>query len=291
MQPIEIGVIGGSGVYSVSGVEVVDELVIDTPFGAPSSEILHARVGGRDVAFIARHGKGHRHNPTHVPYRANIYALKKLGVKTIYSVSAVGSLEEELAPRDFVLPDQVIDRTRQRATTFFDDMAVHVGFADPFCNRVRAQIADSAGDLPVRIHSGGTYVCMEGPLFSTKAESKLYRSWGASVIGMTALPEAKLAREAEICYATVAMVTDYDVWKEEHVSVEAVVATLKANSANANALLLRLIETARPSDDCACRGALANAVMTSPDLITNDMRTRLAPLLSRYFPAGLPVVS
>jgi 5'-methylthioadenosine phosphorylase len=286
MKSIDIGVIGGSGIYSVEGVEGVDEWKIDTPYGATSSEIVHARVGGRDVAFLARHGKGHRYNPTHVPYRANIFALKMLGVKTIFSVSAVGSLKEELAPRDFVLPDQVIDRTRLRTATFFDNMAVHVGFADPFCNRARALIAESAQSLPVRIHSGGTYVCMEGPLFSTKAESKLYRSWDASVIGMTALPEAKLAREAEICYATVAMVTDYDVWKEEHVSVEAVVATLKANAENANGLLLRLIETARPDDDCPCRHALANAVMTRPDLISEQTRRELEPLLGRYFPVS-----
>ncbi len=284
MNPIEIGVIGGSGVYSVSGVETVATLKVNTPFGPPSSEVLHARVGGRDVAFIARHGQGHRFNPTNVPYRANIYALKELGVKVVFSVSAVGSLKEELAPRDFVLPDQLIDRTRLRGGTFFDDLAAHVGFAEPFCGRVRAQVARCAEGLPLRVHQGGTYVCMEGPLFSTKAESQLYRSWGASVIGMTALPEAKLAREAEMCYATVAMVTDYDVWREEHVSVEAVLSTLKANAENANALLLRLIEAAEPTDDCPCRHALANAVMTHPDLVTDDVRMRLRPLIGRYFP-------
>lgn len=284
MQPIEIGVIGGSGIYSVSGVEVIAEMEVETPFGPPSSPILHARVGGRDVAFIARHGKGHRHNPTHVPYRANVFAMKALGVKTLYSVSAVGSLREELAPRDFVLPDQLIDRTRLRTGTFFDDMAVHVGFAEPFCGRLRAHITDSAAGLPVTVHNGGTYVCMEGPLFSTRAESHLYRSWGASIIGMTALPEAKLAREAEICYATVALVTDYDVWKDEHVSVEMVLATLKANAENANALLIRLIQTASPDDGCACRSALANAIMTAPQLITDPMRARYGPLLDRYLP-------
>jgi 5'-methylthioadenosine phosphorylase len=284
MQPIEIGVIGGSGVYNIEGVEIVGELTVETPFGPTSSEILHARVGGRDVAFVARHGKGHRHNPTNLPYRANVFALKSLGVKTIFSVSAVGSLKEELAPRDFVMPDQLIDRTRLRKGTFFDDMAVHVGFAEPFCNRTRRHMLAAATALPVKVHDGGTYVCMEGPLFSTKAESNLYRSWGASVIGMTALPEAKLAREAEICYATVAMVTDYDCWKEEHVTVEAVVATLKANASNANSLLLRLIETAQTSDDCGCRSALQNAIMTSPDLISNETRQAMAPLLGRYLP-------
>jgi len=286
MQSIEIGVIGGSGIYAMKGVEVISEIEVDTPFGPPSSSIVHARVGGRDVAFIARHGKGHRHNPTHVPYRANIFALKKLGVSTVFSVSAVGSLREELAPRHFVLPDQLIDRTRLRTGTFFDEMAVHVGFAEPFCGRLRAFIADSASDMPVRVHSGGTYVCMEGPLFSTRAESNLYRSWGASIIGMTALPEAKLAREAEMCYATIALVTDYDVWKDEHVSVEMVLETLSANASNANALLLRVIENARPSDECACRGALANTIMTDPSLISDEMRTRLAPLLQRYLPTS-----
>lgn len=288
MQPIEIGVIGGSGIYSVSGVDVVSELQVETPFGPTSSPIVHARVGGRDVAFIARHGRGHRYNPTHVPYRANIFALKKLGVKTVFSISAVGSLREELAPRDFVLPDQLIDRTRLRGGTFFDDMAVHVGFGEPFCARVRGHVAECAATLPVRVHNGGTYVCMEGPLFSTRAESNLYRSWGASVIGMTALPEAKLAREAEICYATVALVTDYDVWKDEHVTVEMVLETLKANAANANALLLALIEGARPSDDCPCRNALANAIMTAPDLVSDETRVRLEPLLGRYMPPASP---
>lgn len=284
MKSVDIGIIGGSGVYSMQGVEVVGEEAVETPFGPPSAEIAHLRVGGRDVLFLPRHGKGHRFNPTRVPYQANIFAMKKLGVKVLFSVSAVGSLREELAPRDFVLPDQVIDRTKSRVNTFFDDLAVHVGFADPFCCRLRGEMEAAAKSVPVRLHNGGTYVCMEGPLFSTKAESNLYRGWGASVIGMTALPEAKLAREAEICYATVAMVTDYDVWKEEHVTVEAVIATLHDNAANANALLLRLIETVHASDACPCRSALANAVMTSPELVSQDVRTRMQPLLGRYLP-------
>lgn len=286
MRPdFTIGIIGGSGIYDMEGLEILGERRVETPFGQPSAEILLASVKGKRVAFLPRHGKGHRFNPSEVPYRANVFALKSLGVRVIYSVSAVGSLREELAPRDFVLPDQIIDRTMRRPGTFFDGMAVHVGFAEPFCRRLHDTVASAAKGLPLTLHRGGTYVCMEGPLFSTRAESELHRSWGASVIGMTAIPEAKLAREAEICYATVALVTDYDVWKDEHVSVDAVLAVLKDNSTNAKKLLVRLIETTDTDAECGCHGALANTIMTSPNLVSNETRRSLAPLLGRYLPA------
>lgn len=206
-------------------------------------------------------------------------------------MSAVGSLKEELEPRDFVIPSQIIDKTKMRANTFFDDMAVHVGFAEPFCKCLGDVIETAAGQMDINVHRGGTYVCMEGPLFSTKAESELHRSWGASIIGMTAIPEAKLAREAEMCYATIALVTDYDVWKDETVSVEAVIETLGKNSENAKALLRKVIDGIDSGDDrlrmkgqCSCQSSLKNAVMTSPDLIGKETRTRLAPLLKKYFP-------
>jgi len=284
MKDFAIGIIGGSGIYEMDGIEILGERFVDTPFGSPSSEIVLASLKGKRVAFLPRHGKGHRHNPSEVNYRANIFAMKKLGVRKLVSVSAVGSLKEELAPRDFVLPDQLIDRTKQRTGTFFDGMAVHVGFAEPFCQSLTGVIASAADDMPIKVHRGGTYVCMEGPLFSTKAESFLYRSWGASIIGMTALPEAKLAREAEICYATIALVTDYDVWKDEHVSVDAVLSVLKDNSSNAKTLLKRVIDGIDSEQACPCHDALANAIMTSPELVGSDKRTKLEPLLGRYLP-------
>jgi len=297
MKDFSIGVIGGSGIYEIDGLEILGEKFIDTPFGMPSAEVVLASVAGKMVAFIPRHGKGHAFNPSKVNYQANIFALKSVGVKNIISLSAVGSLKEELAPRDFVIPSQIIDKTKYRTGTFFDDMAVHAGFAEPFCNKLGNVIEKAASEMDITVHRGGTYVCMEGPLFSTKAESELHRSWGASVIGMTAIPEAKLAREAEICYATIALVTDYDVWKDETVSVEAVIETLNENSANAKALLKKVIcginldndhsslsEQRRGKAQCCCQDALRNAVMTAPELITKETRTKLAPLLKKYFP-------
>ena len=290
MKDFPIGVIGGSGIYEMDGLEILGEKFIDTPYGAPSSELLLASLGGKRVAFIPRHGKGHAFNPSNVNYRANIFALKKVGVRNVISLSAVGSLKEELAPRDFVIPSQIIDKTRLRPGTFFDDMAVHAGFAEPFCKNMGDVIEKAASTMDITVHRGGTYVCMEGPLFSTKAESELHRSWGASIIGMTAIPEAKLAREAEMCYATIALVTDYDVWKDETVSVEAVVETLGKNSVNAKALLRKVIDgidltlRANTRDECSCQSALRNAVMTAPELISRETRTRLEPLLGKYFP-------
>ena len=240
MAEAEIAFIGGSGLYDIDGLTDAEQVIIDTPFGQPSDAVTVGTLEGRRVAFLARHGKGHRHLPSEIPFRANIYALKLLGVKRIISVSAVGSLQEGIAPLDMVVPDQIIDRTRGRVSTFFGDgVAAHVGFADPFCPELRRALVETARNRPVTVHDGGVYVVMEGPQFSTRAESNLYRSWEASIIGMTALPEAKLAREAEICYATLALVTDYDVWhqSEAEVSVDLVVANLMKNVETTQSLL------------------------------------------------------
>ncbi len=282
MKEFPVAVIGGSGLYSMEGLDILGKRDLHTPFGTPSSALLLASYRGRGVIFLPRHGEGHQFNPTRVNYRANIYALKTMGVRYVISVSAVGSLREEYAPRHFVLPDQLIDRTRNRPDTFYDELAVHVGFADPFCPRLRKIIAGAAEGTGITLHEGGTYVCMEGPLFSTRAESELYRSWGASLIGMTALPEAKLAREAEMCYATIAMVTDYDVWKDEEVSVEQVMANVAANTANVKALLKRVIEELDAEAACSCHEALKNTIMTRPEYVDEETRRKLAPLLGKY---------
>ena len=240
MAEAEIAFIGGSGLYDIDGLTNAEQVSIDTPFGPPSDAITVGTLEGRRVAFLARHGKGHRHLPSEIPFRANIYALKLLGVERIISISAVGSLQEGIAPLDMVVPDQIIDRTRGRVSTFFGDgVAAHVGFADPFCQDLRRDLMETAWNRSVTVHYEGVYLVMEGPQFSTRAESNLYRSWGASIIGMTALPEAKLAREAEICYATLALVTDYDVWhqSEAEVSVDLVIANLMKNVATTQALL------------------------------------------------------
>jgi 5'-methylthioadenosine phosphorylase len=282
MSKAQIGIIGGSGLYAMEGLEVVEELSVHTPYGEPSDRLTIARLEGRDVVFLPRHGRGHRLNPTQVPSRANIYAMKLLGVEQIISVSAVGSLKQEIRPRDLVIPDQLIDRTRSRVNTFFDEIAVHVGFADPFCPELAATLAQGARDLELPVHEGGTLVCMEGPLFSTRAESALHRSWGASIIGMTALPEAKLAREAEICYAVVCLATDYDVWHEEQVNVEMVLENLRCSLAAVQKLLRELIPRLQPNPECPCRNALRNAVVTDPALIPPQRRKDWAIFLDRY---------
>ena len=256
-QKAQIGIIGGSGVYDLDGLENLQEVVVDTPYGAPSDVFRLGEIGGKKVAFLARHGQGHRVNPTNVPYRANIYGMKSLGVEWLISVSAVGSLKEELEPLHFVVPDQLIDRTRFRTGTFFDPMAVHIAFADPFCPRLSGVLIEAGKEAGVTMHAGGTYICMEGPAFSTRAESNLYRSWGADIIGMTALPEAKLAREAEICYGTIACVTDYDCWFEEVVTVDAVLETLRRNVENSKRLVKQAIGMI-PDErtGCECPSAL-----------------------------------
>ncbi len=285
MTEATIAFIGGSGLYDMEGISDKRDVEVETPFGEPSDTIVVGRLNGTDVAFLPRHGRGHRYSPTNIPVRANIYALKSLGVQRVVSVSAVGSLQENAKPLDLVVPDQLIDRTRSRASTFFDDgIVAHVGMADPFCPDLRAALVEAVGEQPVDAHDGGTYIAIEGPQFSTKAESELYRSWGATVIGMTAQPEAKLAREAEICYATLALVTDYDVWheSEEDVSVELIVANLMKNVEVAQSVLGDLVARVPGGRDCPCATALENAIITSPDRIGKQTRTRLSAIIGNY---------
>jgi 5'-methylthioadenosine phosphorylase len=288
-----IGVIGGSGLYEIEGLTDIEERRISTPFGEPSDAIILGRLRDVPVAFLPRHGRGHRLTPTEVPSRANIYALKSLGVEWVISVSAVGSLREDYAPLDMVIPDQIFDRTKHREDTFFGGGVVaHVSFAEPFCSHLSRLLWQGVGNLENVVgHRGGTYVCIEGPLFSTKAESRIYRQLGCDLIGMTAVPEAKLAREAELHYAAVACVTDYDVWHEtnESVTVEMVVTNLKHNVANAKRLI-RAVVSELPSagaatNSCDCAGALQNAIMTDPTLISNDLRQRYGLLLGKYLPS------
>lgn len=279
-----LGFIGGSGLYDIEGLTDRQEVELSTPFNDPSDTIVTGSLDGVRVAFLPRHGRGHRISPTEIPVRANIYALKSLGVERILSVSAVGSLKEELRPLDLVIPDQIIDRTKSRVSTFFGDgLVAHVGFADPFCANLRRDALGAALGLTT-IHDGGTYVVIEGPQFSTRAESALYRSWGADIIGMTALPEAKLAREAEICYATLAFVTDYDVWREaeEDVSVEMVVANLMKNVDTARSIIRNITTRVSPEYKCGCGTALETAIITSRDLIPRETRARLGLLVDKY---------
>lgn len=283
MAQAGIGVIGGSGVYEIDGVEYYDAFYPDTPFGKPSDEIRLARLGGQSVAFLPRHGRGHKFNPTHVPYQANIYALKMLGVKKLVTISAVGSLKPEIEPLHMVVPDQIIDRTKHRPNTFFDPCAVHCGFAEPFCPELSQLVADCLEEIGLTVHRGGTYVCMEGPLFSTKAESAMHRAWGASVIGMTALPEAKLAREAEMSYATIACSTDYDCWHEEHVSVEVVVANLLKNVENVKRAIKTLVPRIDPDRPGPYENSLANALLTGREHIPADKRELFQFFFGKYW--------
>ena len=285
MQQAEIGIIGGSGLYAMPGLTSVREERVETPFGDPSDAFVLGELEGRKVAFLARHGRGHRLLPSELNFRANIYAMKKLGVERIISVSAVGSLKEEHKPTDFVIADQFIDRTFHRVSTFFGDgLVAHVAFGDPVCATIGKAIAEGCEREGVVGKRGGTYVCMEGPQFSTRAESNLYRSWGADVIGMTNLQEAKLAREAEICYATVAMVTDYDCWREGHddVTVEQIIAVLHQNAANAGKVVKAAVAAMPRKRDCACASALKNAILTDPKAIPAETRSRLDLLVGKY---------
>ncbi|MHB1415119.1 MAG: S-methyl-5'-thioadenosine phosphorylase [Chloroflexota bacterium] len=288
-QAVSIAVIGGSGLYEMDGLEDVRRVSIHTPFGDPSDEIVVARLGGTPLAFLPRHGRGHRILPSELNSRANIYALKMLGVKRILSISAVGSLREEIAPLHAVVPDQLLDRTRGRPATFFGNgIAAHVGFAEPFCPELSAIIADVARDCGATVHRSGTYVCMEGPQFSTKAESRMYRQLGADIIGMTAIPEAKLAREAEICYATLAFVTDYDVWNgfAETVSADMVVRNLQRNVELAKHIVREVIPIIPHARDCVCSHALRDSVMTAREQIPDRVRDDLAPIIGRYLPTS-----
>jgi len=280
-----IGVIGGSGLYEIEGMTEVKKVKVKTPFGDPSDAIVIGSLEGTRIAFLPRHGKGHHISPTELPGRANIYALKSLGVEWLISISAVGSLKEEIHPLDLVIPDQLIDRTKSRVNTFFDrGLVAHVAFADPFCPVLSEILYQAAQDQGARVHKGGTCVVMEGPLFSTKAESNLYRSWGASIIGMTALPEAKLAREAEICYATVACVTDYDCWHEteESVSVEMLIANLFRNAATAKNIIRIAAGRIPQQRQCGCAQALKDAIITAPKKIPAPRKRELGLLIGKY---------
>ncbi len=289
MQQAEIGIIGGSGLYSMPGLTDVHEVNLQTPFGSPSDAYILGTLEGRKVAFLARHGRGHRILPTELNFRANILGMKQLGVERILSVSAVGSLKKEHKPTDFVIPDQFIDRTFHRTSTFFGEGVVaHVGFGDPVCQDVACVIGKSCKEVGVVGKLGGTYVCMEGPQFSTRAESNLYRSWGADLIGMTNLQEAKLSREAEICYATMAMVTDYDCWYVGHdeVSVEQVIKVLTTNADNAARVVKKAVALMPKDRKCKCSTALQYAIMTDPAKIPVATRQKLSLLVDKYLNKG-----
>ncbi|GCE12062.1 S-methyl-5'-thioadenosine phosphorylase [Tengunoibacter tsumagoiensis] len=284
-----IGVIGGTGLYHMEGMTDVEEIAVSTPFGDPSDVITIGKVDGVAMAFLPRHGRGHRISPSELPVRANIWALKSLGVEWVISVSAVGSLREEIAPRDLIIPDQLFDRTKSRVNSFFEQgIVAHCSFAEPFCPDLSKLLLKTAQEVDdVKVHAGGTYVCMEGPLFSTKAESNIYRKLGCDLIGMTALPEAKLAREAELCYSIIACATDYDCWHEsaEAVTVEMVVANLSANVANAQRILRSVAQKLSASEHqhtCNCGSALHNAIMTDPSKISADVKEKYQLLISKY---------
>ncbi|MER3427285.1 MAG: S-methyl-5'-thioadenosine phosphorylase [Pyrinomonas sp.] len=292
MVTARIGIIGGSGLYQMPELEGVEEVEVETPFGKPSDAFIVGTLEGVRVAFLPRHGRGHRILPTELPFRANIYAMKLLGVERILSASAVGSLQERYAPLDMVIPDQFFDRTRARAheSTFFGDgIVAHITFAHPVCDELGDVLEASCRAVGVRVHRGGTYLCMEGPAFSTKAESNVYRAWGMDVIGMTNLQEAKLAREAEICYATLALVTDYDCWHEEHdaVSVETVVENLNKNVRNAQLVMREAVRRLSAAERrCACGSALKNAIFTAPELWPEATTKRLEAIIAKYKPSG-----
>ncbi|HUO28796.1 MAG TPA: S-methyl-5'-thioadenosine phosphorylase [Bryobacteraceae bacterium] len=282
----EIGIIGGSGLYSMPGFEAQEEVVVETPFGPPSDNLVTGKLGGHRVAFLARHGRGHRISPSELNFRANIYAMKSLGVERILSLSAVGSLKEEHQPLDFVIPDQFVDRTRGRVSTFFGEgLVAHIGFSDPICPQLAALVSEACNSVRVTSKKGGTYLCMEGPAFSTRAESNLYRSWGMDVIGMTNLQEAKLAREAEICYVTVAMVTDYDCWHPHHdaVTVTDIIANLVKNAENACKVVAAAVERMPAERSCKCGSALAHAIITDRKLVPEATRRKLDLIVGKYF--------
>jgi 5'-methylthioadenosine phosphorylase len=281
-----IGVIGGSGLYDIDGLTELERVAVPTPFGDPSDEYLVGRLGDAKLVFLPRHGRGHRILPHEINFRANIWGMKKLGVEWILSVSAVGSMKEEIRPGDIVIVDQFIDRTKARASSFFGDgVAGHVGFGDPVCADLAGHVYDAAKAAGARVHRGGTYVVIDGPMFSTRAESNVYRSWGVSVIGMTNLPEAKLAREAEICYSTIALSTDYDCWHEteEDVTVEAVMAIIKQNVSLAKQIVKGSVERIPGARACGCTSAAAHAIMTAPEAIPAAARERLGIILDKYW--------
>ena len=285
----QIGIIGGSGLYNMPGLEKAREMRVKTPFGDPSDTLIVGTLEEKRVAFLSRHGRGHRFLPTEINYRANIHAMKQLGVERIISVSAVGSLREELKPLDFLIPDQFFDRTRQRVSTFFGDGVVaHIGFDKPVCPVLAGILGAACDHAKVRVHRGGTYICMEGPQFSTLAESHVYRQLRFDVIGMTNLTEAKLAREAEICYSTVAMITDYDCWHPDHASVtlEEIISNLNKNAENAQNVIREAVRAIASDRTCKCGRALAHAIITDPAVIPAAARKRLSVIAGKYLTPG-----
>jgi 5'-methylthioadenosine phosphorylase len=289
MPKAKIAVIGGSGLYKIEGLTNIEEVNIDTPFGKPSDTITIGRLGGVAVAFLPRHGRGHTITPTEVPYRANIYALKSLGVEHIIAVNTVGSFREEIKPGNLVIPDQLIDRTQQRVSTFFGKgIVVHIPFAKPFCPVLRDILHQAAEETGTTAHPMCTYVTMEGPAFSTQAESRLYRSWGADIIGMTALPEAKLAREAEICYAIIAGVTDYDSWQEKSrlFTVDTIFDTLRQNTATIKRIIKLVVSRIPEERNCDCANALKDAIATDPKSIPREQKKKLDLLIGKYLEKG-----
>ncbi|MCI0415740.1 S-methyl-5'-thioadenosine phosphorylase [bacterium] len=285
MAEVKIGIIGGSGLYQMNELKDVEEVTLQTPFGDPSDTFILGTLEGKRIAFLARHGRGHRVTPTEINYRANIYGFKKLGVDWLISISAVGSMKEHIKPLDFVIPDQFYDNTKRRISTFFGNGIVgHVGLANPICPELAELFEQSCRKAGVTTHRGGTYICIEGPQFSTKAESRIYRQWGVDVIGMTNMPEAKLAREAEICYATIALVTDFDCWheSEEIVTIEAVIATLMKNVNNARTVLRTIVGGFPLKRNCECSTALANGVITDKEHVSKETLKNLEPIIGKY---------
>lgn len=285
MAEARIGIIGGSGLYKMEELKDVEKVALETPFGDPSGKYVLGNLEGKRVAFLARHGTGHRILPSELNFRANVYGFKILGVEFILSASAVGSLKEGIPPLDVVIPDQFIDRTRGRISTFFGaGLAAHVGFAHPFCSILSAQLFEAGKTVGASVHKGGTYVCMEGPQFSTLAESNLYRSWGADVIGMTNLQEAKLAREAEICYSTMALVTDYDCWheEEENVTVDAIIENLQKNAETAKKMMIETVKTLPFERSCECATALQFGIITDHGHIPEEVKRDLDPIIGKY---------
>ena len=284
----EIGILGGTGLYEIDGIEDLDERAVDTPFGKPSDSYVIGNLEGKKVAFLARHSRGHRILPSEINYRANIYGFKMLGVERIISVNSVGSLKEEIKPREIVFSDQFFDRTRRKNTFFGEGIAAHVGFAHPVCPEVSRFLFEAGQELGIRCHLGGTYICIEGPLFSSKAESEIYRSWGCDVIGMTSVTEAKLCREAEICYSTMNLVTDYDVWHEteEAVSIELILENLRNNIQNAKNIIKKAITTLPEGRgaECGCAQALKNCIVTHPDRISPELKQKLFHIIRKYIP-------
>ncbi|MFC1910133.1 S-methyl-5'-thioadenosine phosphorylase [Chloroflexota bacterium] len=285
MPQAKIGVIGGTGLYEIEGMTDFKELDVDTPFGKPSDRIVTGRLGEVGIAFLPRHGKGHRISPTELPSRANIYALKSIGVEHIIAVNSCGSFKEELAPGHLVIPDQVIDRTRNRINTFFSDgIVVHIPFTEPFCPALNKVLYQCALQADATVHEGGTFIAMEGPAFSTRAESRLYRSWGADIIGMTILPEAKLAREAEMCYSVIACVTDYDSWmdRDDGVTVDVIIATLMRNTETTKKIIKLAVSRIAEKRDCPCAGALQTAILTNPAMIPAEQKKKLSLVIGKY---------